>query len=129
MDLKYFSKEADPLIEGLEGSILRLIDDARGKAGVPFRITSGRRSPDSNSGQKDSVKNSAHLTGRAVDLDCRDSHRLWCMIFGLMNVGARRIGVYVTRCEDNPNRLIPRHIHVDDDPDKPQEVLFLQMEQ
>jgi hypothetical protein len=133
-EYQYFNPTDDPLMTTVDSKTLRLIDDARGKSGVPWRITSAGRSRDQNNAQKDSVKDSAHLcdpeTGlcQAVDLDCRDNHRLWCMIFGLMNQGARRIGVYFTRCEDDPNKLIPRHIHVDTDPDKPQEVLFCSLE-
>lgn len=134
MELKHFNPKDDPLMLTVDGKTMRLVDDARDKAGVPFRITSGGRTAKNNAAQKDSVKDSAHLidpkTGvcEAVDLDCRDSHRLWCMIFGLMNVGARRIGIYVVRDTRNPNRLIPRHIHVDTDANKPQEVLFLSEE-
>ena len=134
MVFKYFNPETEPLIIGLSDQFMSRLDDARMFAGVPFVITSALRSPEQNAALKGAVSDSAHLPdaqgqGHAVDLSVEDDGDLFCMILGLVKAGFRRIGIYVTRCEDNHNRLIPRHIHVDDDVKKPLDVLWLLMEQ
>ena len=128
IELKHFNEIDDPLIKGLQDSILKLIDAARDKSGTPFVITSGLRTQAANDAQKDSVKNSAHLAGLAVDLRCSTDNELWSMLFGILNVGARRIGIYFKE-SDTPGKLRPTHIHVDTATDRAQEIIFSQMEE
>lgn len=132
----YFNEKDDPLIVGLEPELVSKLDMARGKAGIPFVLSSGLRTSDQNASLSGSAHDSAHLPdanglSQAVDLVCEDDHALWTMLFGLYMAGFRRMGVYVTKCVDNPNRLIPRHIHADlaDDPLHPLEVIWVNIEQ
>ena len=93
-------------------ALVMMLDDARLYAGRPFFITSGIRSPKVNSEVGGSPK-SAHLTGHAVDIRCTSDNYRWHMVDALTAVGFRRIGVY------------DHHIHVDTDPTKPQDRLWL----
>lgn len=126
---KYFSPATDPKIVGVDEKTMMMADRAREKSGIPWTITSGKRTPEANAADPNAAKKSAHLTGEALDIGCRDSHRLWSILFGLMNNGARRIGIYVTRCTDDPKKLRVTHVHFDTSPDLPQEVLWIEEEQ
>jgi zinc D-Ala-D-Ala carboxypeptidase len=105
---RYFSAEE---IEGLSLQLVDMLDHARGLAKVPFRITSGFRTPEQNRAA-DGVWDSAHTRGLAVDLACFDSRARLRMISGLIMAGFIRIGVY------------SRHLHIDIDPTLPQDVLW-----
>jgi len=106
---KYF---ADWEIVGLKSELVEKLDQAREKAGIPFVITSGKRTTISNA-EVGGVNSSAHLTGEAVDLRARDSHEHYLITKALLEVGITRI-----------SRGYPKHIHCDIAKDKPQEVLF-----
>ena len=105
----YFSdKEAD----GLNPDLMAMLDIARGKAGVPFFITSGLRTAEQNSGLQNAVSDSSHLTGHAVDLLCTDSVTRFAMLSGLLEAGFNRLGIY------------KNHIHCDNDPSKDPKVCW-----
>ncbi len=87
---KYFSEKE---IKGLKPELVKMLDVARGLAGVPFKITSGFRTKEENEKLKGSVEDSAHLVGLAVDLACPDSSYRFKMIKGLLDAGFTRIGV------------------------------------
>lgn len=106
---KYFSEQE---VEGLEPEFVAKLDMARHEAGVPFKITSGKRSSADNE-RAMGVEGSAHIKGLAVDLACDDSSTRFRMVRSLFNSGIERIGVY------------DRHIHVDVDPEKPRFVLWV----
>ena len=89
-----------------------MLDDERLYAGRPFFITSGIRSPKVNS-EVGGSPDSAHLTGHAADIRCTSSQYRWHIVDALMAVGFRRIGIAET------------FIHVDTDPTKPQNVIWL----
>lgn len=132
--LKYFNPKEDPLIIGVGDDLMAMLDMARGRSGIPYTLTCGLRTPDKNAGLKGAVCDSAHLPDamgfcHAVDLACPDDHSLFCIVFGLLMAGFRRIGIYVTRCDSDPMKLIPRHIHVDDDMTKPLDVIWVLIEQ
>lgn len=128
MAWKYFDEKCDPLIVGLNPELMAMLDKARERSGVPFIITSGKRSPDENASLSGSAKDSAHLSGLAVDLSCPTDGRLFAMLLGLIMAGFRRFGVYVAQCSDNPSKFIPRHIHVDIDTTKPLDTVWIQLE-
>lgn len=113
----------------LDPELWAMLDMARDKAGVPFVITSGRRSADDNSVLKGAVSDSAHLTGLAVDLWVEDDHAYECILKGLYAAGFRRFGHYFETDSQDPNHYIPRHIHVDIDPTKPQDCAWAKREQ
>lgn len=125
---KHFNPIEDPLIIGLDPRLMLMLDNAREAAGVPFFITCGRRSPETNAAQADSVKDSAHLTGLACDLDCEDDHALNRMQAGLYGAGFKRMGVYLVRAPGSETKLLPHHVHVDIDDGKPQETTWILME-
>jgi uncharacterized protein YcbK (DUF882 family) len=58
-------------------------------------------------------ENSAHMKGLAADIRCVGSNPRWEIMHALIQAGFERIGVY------------PTFIHVDQDHDKPQQVLWL----
>jgi uncharacterized protein YcbK (DUF882 family) len=92
---------------GLKPEFVALLDKARGIAGVPFKITSGFRTPAQNA-SVGGVQDSAHETGLACDLAVSDSVTGGKILLALAQVGFKRFGFY----GDN-------HIHVDMDSTKP----------
>jgi hypothetical protein len=102
---------SDVEIVGLIPEFVEKLDLARDIAGVPFVITSGRRTQDQNAGAQ-GVENSAHLRGLAVDLACTSSERRFKIVQGLVQAGFRRIGVY------------DRHLHADCDESLPHPVMW-----
>jgi hypothetical protein len=111
----YFKPEE---VEGLDNEFIAKLEKARHIAGVPFEITSGKRTEGANA-TAGGVQDSAHLSGRAVDLRSRTSHTHFKIVEGAIVAGIRRIGVYRNQ-EGSPS-----HIHLDDASDLPQEVLWL----
>ena len=107
--MNYFT---DAEVEGLDPELVELLNQARGLAGVPFVITSGRRSEESNQNAV-GVKDSAHLKGLAVDLRARESLNRFKILRGLICAGFERIGLY------------DGHIHADIDTDKIAPVCWL----
>ena len=97
--------------EFMDQDFLDLLDKARERAGVPFRITSGYRSKQHN---KDvgGVKNSSHRYGLAADISCVNSDRRFLIIEALLYVGFTRIGVADT------------FIHVDLDTNKQHNLIW-----
>lgn len=106
---KYFSDEE---VKGLEDGLCLMLDKAREIAGFPFRITSGYRPPETNAAIG-GVQDSAHLTGKGVDLAApvgANERERMCWALGL--AGFKRIGSY------------NRHYHVDVEELKPQFVMW-----
>lgn len=108
-ELVYFKPEE---VEGLDPELCAMLDMARGKAGVPFVITCGLRTPEQNDALVESVKDSAHLTGHGVDLACSESLERFAMVRGLLEAGFTRIGIYSA------------HVHADNSPTLPQNVMW-----
>jgi hypothetical protein len=124
---KYFSDEE---VAGLDKELCAKLDMARDKAGVPFFITSGKRSAEENAKLNGAVSDSAHMAGLAVDLATGSDHVKNRVIYGLCVAGlGDRIGEYFTIDPAEPNRLVPHHIHVDIDTTKPQQVTWATKEQ
>lgn len=113
--LKYFqlSEFDSPDEKGsgskMQQSTLQMLDKAREAAGVPFHINSGFRTQTYNDKLKDSVKNSAHLTGHAADIAVTDTTRKR-ILKALYAQGFRRFGIG------------SRYVHVDNDSTKNQAV-------
>lgn len=99
-------------IEGLDTELVAKLDWARGRSGIPFIITSGRRTPEENE-RAMGVDASAHIKGLAVDLRCSDSESRYKMLNALFLAGFKRLGVY------------DKHIHADLDPGLPQDVCWV----
>ena len=89
-----------------------LLDKIRGECGFAFNITSGLRTKEENDALADSVSDSAHLSGLAVDLFCIYSDRRFKMVEVARKNGITRIGIGKT------------FIHFDIDPTKSQNVIW-----
>ena len=94
---KYFSDEE---VAGLDPELVSKLDSARHVAGIPFTITSGKRSPEENE-KAMGVDGSAHVRGLGVDLRIKDSYERYLMVNALLSAGFKRLGVY------------DKHIHAD----------------
>ena len=114
---------SDNEVRGLKDEFVAKLDKARGLAGIPFVITSGFRTPEANQSVIGAVADSSHLKGLAVDLRVRSSSEAALIVDSAKASGIDRRGIYVD------SYLNPRHIHVDVDPDKVAEVLFVKKEQ
>lgn len=109
MKLKYFTQYE---VEGLSSRLSLMLDQMRDEAETPIIITSGFRTKAENNstgGESDS----AHLEGLAVDIRCGDSVTRCRFLIAALKVGFRRIGLY------------DKHIHVDIDEKKPQNVIWI----
>lgn len=108
-------------VKDLDLELVAKLDQARHLAGIPFVITDGRRYG-TGKADRNAVNNSAHLSGLAVDLRCRDSRALAKMLTALSQVGFRRIGIYV---KSEAGKKKPTHVHADVDATKDQDVAWV----
>ncbi len=114
MKLQYFiidefeSPDAPGSGGNMDVDTLHKLDEARGIAGLPFRISSGYRTERHNE-RVGGVPDSAHTTGHAADIrtDGMRESEVTRIIAALVMAGFRRIGRART------------FVHVDDDPGKP----------
>ena len=90
---------------GMSRKFLRMLDEARELAGVPFKINSGFRTPAHNQAVKGSER-SSHMIGCACDISCHTSSKRYRILASLIAVGFTRIGIAET------------FIHVDNDATK-----------
>lgn len=114
--LNYFKAEE---VEGLEPEVATKLDQARHIAGVPFVITSRRRTVDQNAAVG-GVPDSAHVKGLAVDLAVPNSGALFQMINGALQAGFRRVVIGI-RIEDG--KAVYHNLHLDLDGSLPTPVL------
>ena len=120
MRLKYFKeKEFKCPCCGkseMDNEFVEMLDKARGFAGIPFKINSGWRCEDRNKvvcGKSDS----AHLSGFAVDISCKDSRSRALIIEALAWIGFNRFGI--------AGKYSGNFIHVDNHPTKDKVVIWL----
>jgi len=83
--------------EFMDQEFLDLLDRARDQAGIPFKITSGFRTPEYNLDLKrrgySVAKYSAHMQGLAADIAVTSSANRLIIIESLLFVGFRRLGI------------------------------------
>lgn len=95
----------------MQKSTLIKLQNARTRAGIPFVINSGYRTPAHNRAVGGSA-NSAHTRGHAVDIRARTANEKYKIVKACMAAGFTRIGIY------------KNFVHVDDDPSLPQNVIW-----
>lgn len=117
---KYFT---DSEVEGLNEAFVQKLEKAREIAGIAFVVTSGYRSPEKNQSVIGAVPDSSHTKGLAVDIRVRSSREAALVVDSAKAAGIDRRGIYVDSYWN------PRHVHIDCDPDKISEVLFVKQEQ
>ena len=96
----------------MQESTLRMLDDARGIAGIPFVINSGYRTNEHNR-KVGGVSGSSHTKGYAVDIRCIGSNSRHVIVNALMKAGFNRIGIGNS------------FVHADNDPMKVKNVIWL----
>jgi len=92
---------------------LHKIDEARKIANVPFKITSGYRTPEHNAKVGGRI-GSSHLKGCAADIHVTNSAHRSAIVQGLIKAGFTRIGIAKT------------FIHADCDENKPSAIWLYQ---
>jgi len=92
-------------------STLEKLDKARELAGVPFKINSGYRCVAHNAAVGGKSEG-AHTSGYAIDIEASVSPSRLKIVKALLDVGFNRIGIASS------------FIHADDDPTKPQQVMW-----
>lgn len=114
----------DAEVEGLNEEFVAKLDKARHRAGIPFIITSGLRTPEKNQSIVGSVPESSHLVGKGADLLVENSHEVYRIIEAAIAVGINRIGIYVNA------DMQPIHVHLDVDTEGNHvpEVVFIRKE-
>lgn len=106
-NFRYFK---DSEIQGLISPLPAMLDMARGIAGIPFVINSGFRTKEQNDALPNSVKNSAHLTGEAVDIRCKDSNERFAILKGLIQSGFTRIGLGTGFVHADISKTLPQGV-------------------
>jgi len=89
----------------MDNAFLQMLDDARGIAGIPFKITSGYRSAEHNQ-KVGGVKNSSHLVGKAADIGVGSGNERYIILDALIKAGFRRMGVAKTfiHCDNDETK-------------------------
>lgn len=122
-DISEFDSPDEPGLAAriMDESFLLKLDEARSYSSIPFRITSGLRTPAHNQkvggvmpDPSKGKKGSSHLYGYAADIAAPDSRSRFIIVNALLKAGFNRIGI------SGKNGFI----HVDNDPDKPGDVIF-----
>jgi len=95
----------------MDDAFLEMLDKARHLAGIPFVINSGYRTAAHNK-SVGGIATSSHLDGYAADIRCRSSRERAYIVGALLEAEFTRIGIG------------PNFVHVDNDPTKPQDVIW-----
>ncbi len=99
-------------LDNINKLVVYKLQQVRDIYGKPIVITSGLRCIEWNKKQG-GKENSAHITGLAVDVKCISSRNRFVLMKAFISNGFRRIG------------LTRNFIHVDNDNEKPNPVLFM----
>ena len=89
------------------------LENFRRYYGQPFTPNSAYRCQEHNDSLPDAKPDSAHTRGHAFDIPVTNSRERWKAVWSAIEAGFTRIGAGKT------------FIHVDDDPDKPDLVIWL----
>jgi hypothetical protein len=108
----HFNEKQDPNIIGVDQELMAMADMARHASTIPWVITSGKRSFIDNE-KAGGVPDSAHVTGNAIDVRCRDSYQAFQIIKGALSSGINRIVIGITLDEKEPSGFRYHNIHID----------------
>lgn len=97
--------------EHMNVSFLNMLAEARKKAAIAFKITSGYRTPEHNK-KVGGVPSSSHTKGCAVDIYAPTSRQKYIIVNALLESGFNRIGI------------AKNFIHVDNDASKAEDVIW-----
>lgn len=122
----YFNEQQDPFIVGLDTEFMATLDRARHAAEIPFIVTSGKRSFIENE-KAGGVSDSAHLSGHAADIRCRNSHEAYAIINGALTAGINRIVVGIRLDSTEVRGFRYHNIHLDDSKDLPQAIMAVKI--
>ena len=104
--MKYFTPEGDPKIDfsKVDKDALLRLEQAREKAGVPFKITSHYRTPE-HSVAVGGFSKDAHtqIPCTAFDIAYSTTYEVYKIVTALLSAGFQRIGINAKN----------KHIHVD----------------
>lgn len=92
-------------------STVHRADDGRSYSGVPWVINDGYRC--AAEALRVGKPQGAHPSGTGFDVKATDSYTRYRILTGAIQAGFQRIGLY------------PRHIHLDDDDNLPQQVCWV----
>ena len=81
------------------------LNAAREMSGIPFQINSGWRCLKHN--EEVGSKSLNHVTGKAADIRCLNSHDRFMMLKALLNVGMQGIGIGSQYIHADTNRETP----------------------
>ena len=113
---KYFDREEFKCTccnqNRISSELVDMLDKARGRSGVPFRVSSGFRCETQNR-RKNGKRRSSHLDGFASDLICPSGSIKASIVASLFSVGIKRVGIYKT------------FIHADISPTLPSPMLWI----
>lgn len=110
--------------EKMDVDFLRLASRIRRQSGVPFRIVSDARTPDTNPG----AEKSAHLElpCKALDLRVLTNAERMQLVKTALACGVRRIGVYPpTEDQKTTFGKASGSVHLDASTENPQDVLWM----
>ena len=77
----------------MDPAFLKMLDEARELAGIPFHINSGYRTPKHNQ-RINGSKQSSHMRGLAADVKCVNSRDRFRIVAALIAAGFARIGIH-----------------------------------
>jgi zinc D-Ala-D-Ala carboxypeptidase len=99
--------------EKMDVNLLMILDNMRHRSDIPYKITSGYRSPEYNK-KIGGVKNSPHIKGKAADISAPDSRTKYLILEAAIHFGIERIGV-------GSNFI---HIDIQEKPEKPTKLIW-----
>ena len=91
----------------MDNAFLQMLDDARGIAGIPFKITSGYRSVEHNQMKWWEVyQTQATLLEKPADIAVGSGNERYIIINALIKAGFRRLGVAKTfiHCDNDESK-------------------------
>ena len=86
--------------------LVDMLDQARGRSGVPFRVSSGFRCETQNRRSR-GKRRSSHLDGLAADLICPSGSIKASIVASLFSVGIKRVGIYKTFVHADISTTLP----------------------